>query len=145
MTTRPCRGWPGIAIALASGAGLASAWAETGAGNPLASGEHNYLWQLLTGMVLVLMAIAALTWLLKKINRLPNKGQDALDIVASLSVGPRERLLIVRSGNARILLGVAPGQIASLHVFDNDEPGANPAPDTFAEVMANQSPERHRS
>ena len=82
---------------------------------------------------------------MKKINRLPNKGQDALDIVASLSVGPRERLLIVRSGNARILLGVAPGQIASLHVFDNDEPGANPAPDTFAEVMANQSPERHRS
>ncbi|OUS04050.1 flagellar biosynthetic protein FliO [Gammaproteobacteria bacterium 54_18_T64] len=73
-----------------------------------------YFLQLVSGLGLVLLSIAALAWLLKRINRLPNRDLKNLELVASLSVGQRERIVIVRAGSRELVLGVAPGHISRL-------------------------------
>jgi len=80
---------------------------------PLADTSGYYL-QLLSGLGLVLLSIAVLAWLLKRINRLPNRDLKDLELIASLSVGQRERVVIVRAGNTELVLGVAPGSISKL-------------------------------
>ncbi len=103
---------------------------------PLAPTSGGFMLQLLSGLVMVLITIVVLAWLLKKVNRLPNKGQDAMEIVATLSLGPRERLIIVRSGDLKLLLGVAPGHIATLHVLAGEDAAHTPPPSRFATLMA---------
>ena len=80
---------------------------------PLAD-TSGYFLQLVSGLGVVLLSIAALAWLLKRINRLPNRDQQGLELIASLSVGQRERVVIVRAGTTELVLGVAPGRIAKL-------------------------------
>jgi len=73
-----------------------------------------YFLQLLSGLGIVLLSIAVLAWLLKRINRLPNRDLKDLELIASLSVGQRERVVIVRAGTTELVLGVAPGSISKL-------------------------------
>jgi len=85
---------------------------------PLAD-TSGYLLQLVSGLGLVLLSIAVLAWLLKRINRLPNRDLKNLELVASLSVGQRERVVIVRAGSTELVLGVAPGSISKLGEITN--------------------------
>ncbi|MBQ0720144.1 MAG: flagellar biosynthetic protein FliO [Gammaproteobacteria bacterium] len=80
---------------------------------PLAD-TSGYFLQLVSGLGLVLLSIAVLAWLLKRINRLPNRELKDLELIASLSVGQRERVVIVRAGSTELVLGVAPGSISKL-------------------------------
>ncbi len=73
-----------------------------------------YFLQLASGLGVVLLSIAALAWLLKRINRLPNRDLKNLELIASLSVGQRERVVIVRAGSTELVLGIAPGNISKL-------------------------------
>lgn len=73
--------------------------------------------QVLFGLLVVLAAIAATVWLLK---RFP-VGQQAVGgmvrVVGGVALGPRERLVLVEVGDTWLLLGVAPGQVNTLHTF----------------------------
>ncbi|OUS11504.1 flagellar biosynthetic protein FliO [Gammaproteobacteria bacterium 53_120_T64] len=90
-----------------------------------------YFLQLVSGLGLVLLSIAALAWLLKRINRLPNRDLKNLELVASLSVGQRERVVIVRAGSSELVLGIAPGHITKLGELSR--PAATTAnPETIA-------------
>ena len=80
---------------------------------PLAD-TSGYFLQLVSGLGIVLLIIAVLAWLLKRINRLPNRDLKDLELIASLSVGQRERVVIVRAGTTELVLGVAPGSISKL-------------------------------
>jgi len=80
---------------------------------PLAD-TSGYFLQLLSGLSVVLLSIAVLAWLLKRINRLPNRDLKNLELIASLSVGQRERVVIVRAGTTELVLGVAPGRVSKL-------------------------------
>ena len=80
---------------------------------PLAD-TSGYFLQLVSGLGLVLLSIAVLAWLLKRINRIPNRDLKDLELIASLSVGQRERVVIVRAGTSNLVLGVAPGSISKL-------------------------------
>jgi len=80
---------------------------------PLAD-TSGYFLQLVSGLGVVLLSIAVLAWLLKRINRLPNRDLKNLELIASLSVGQRERVVIVRAGTTELVLGVAPGNISRL-------------------------------
>lgn len=93
----------------------------------------------LVGLVLVLGLILGLAWLLK---RLPGAGlglrpNDQLRVVTSLSVGTKERLLVVEVGGEQLLVGVSPGGIATLHRLPEPLPPVpvQPLPN-FAELLA---------
>lgn len=88
--------------------------AEPSTSNMPLTDTSGYFLQLVSGLGVVLLSIAALAWLLKRINRLPNRDLKNLELIASLSVGQRERVVIVRAGSTELVLGIAPGNISKL-------------------------------
>ena len=92
--------------------------ADPSASNVPMADTSGYFLQLVSGLGVVLLSIAVLAWLLKRINRLPNRDLKDLELIASLSVGQRERVVIVRAGTTELVLGVAPGSISKLGEID---------------------------
>jgi len=70
-----------------------------------------------TGLLLVLGLIFAVAWLLRKTGRFSPLATDQIKIVASRSVGSREKLVIVEVNNRGVLLGIAGGTINKLYDF----------------------------
>jgi flagellar protein FliO/FliZ len=71
------------------------------------------------GLVLILVLIFALGWLLRRFGRLPMSSKGEIAILSGVSLGPRERAVLLRVGNTRLLVGVAPGRVQTLHVLDD--------------------------
>lgn len=88
--------------------------------------------QLFAGLGLVVVMIVALAWALRRLGGLGSVGTGPLQVLGGLSVGARERVVLLRAGEQQLLLGVAPGRVQTLHVFA--EPLATPpaAGDGFA-------------
>jgi flagellar protein FliO/FliZ len=66
----------------------------------------------------VVCAIVVLGWFAKRVLRVPSGGAGPLRIAGGLSMGPREKVVLMQVGRTWILLGVAPGRIQTLHVLD---------------------------
>lgn len=71
--------------------------------------------------VLALMFILALifgaAWLMKRVAHLPSGGKGLVRVLGGASVGTRERVVVVEVDDARLVLGVAPGRVETLHVL----------------------------
>lgn len=81
------------------------------------------LFQVLFGLGLVLAAIAGTAWLLRKFAPGQVAASGALRVVGGVAVGPKERVVLVDVGDTRLVLGVAPGHISTLHEMPRpDEP-----------------------
>lgn len=71
--------------------------------------------QMIAGLLLVLLLIGAIAWALKRFAIFPQAASGAVKVIASASVGQRERVVIVEVEDARLVLGVTPQQINTLH------------------------------
>ncbi|WP_268746571.1 flagellar biosynthetic protein FliO [Nitrincola sp. A-D6] len=58
-----------------------------------------------------------IAWLLRKVTLLPGQHRK-LRVVAAMSLGNRERAVLVQVGEQQLLLGVAQGQVSLLKSFD---------------------------
>jgi flagellar protein FliO/FliZ len=76
------------------------------------------LWQLTLGMVLVLGLIISIAWLLKRSGRFQMAAGGGLRVLGGLSMGARERVVLLQVGETQLLVGVAPGRVQTLHVLD---------------------------
>jgi flagellar protein FliO/FliZ len=73
------------------------------------------------GLVVVLLLILALAWAFKRFgNRLPIAGRGPVQVLGGVSLGTRERAVLLSVGDTRLLVGVAPGQVRTLHVLGSD-------------------------
>jgi flagellar protein FliO/FliZ len=80
-------------------------------------------------LLLVLAAIFAIAWIARRMRGMVRGGGQGIDVIAQAAVGPRERVVIVRVGTTRLLLGVAPGRVCALHELPADatlETGTTP-------------------
>jgi flagellar protein FliO/FliZ len=75
------------------------------------------------GLLLVLVIIIGGAWLFKRYAQLPMGGRGIVRVVGGVSVGTRERVVVVEVENQRLLLGVAPGQVRTLHILQGSEQG----------------------
>jgi len=102
---------------LAAATDPAAAPAATGASiqEPLAM---NNLLQLTLGMLAVLGLIMAIAWLLKRSGRFQVGSGGGLRILGGLSMGARERVVLLQVGETQLLVGVAPGRVQTLHVLE---------------------------
>ncbi|BBB25179.1 flagellar biosynthetic protein FliO [Amphritea japonica] len=80
--------------------------------------------QMLAGLLLVIGLIFLLAWLLKRFTGISGQHRS-LQVVASLSLSAREKLVLVQAGDKQLLLGVAPGRVNLLQSYDQPliEPG----------------------
>ena len=95
--------------------------------------------QVFLGLVVVLMLIGAVAWLLRHVLRLQPTMSGQLRILGGLSMGARERVVLLKVGETQLLLGVAPGRVHTLHVLDRPLPESTPEavlPRGFAAQLA---------
>lgn len=69
-------------------------------------------------LLLILGLIVMVAWLMRRYVTLPAGRSGALRMLAAISVGQRERVVLVQAGETQLLIGIAPGQVRTLHVFD---------------------------
>ncbi len=93
-------------------------------------------------LLVVLVAIFVLAWIARRLRTFGARAGGALEVLASMSLGAKERAVLIRVGDAQILLGVAPGQVNTLHVLERavsaDKPamdGEGPARPSFAALL----------
>ena len=76
--------------------------------------------QWLLALVVVLGLFGSLIWLLRKSGGLSLAGKGQLSVISGLSVGVREKLVLVKVGEKQLLLGVTPGRIDKLLELEGD-------------------------
>lgn len=70
------------------------------------------------GLAVVIALILGLAWVLKKYGRLPSNNLVDMKVLGGLSLGTRERAVLIEVENTRLLVGVTPGHIQTLYVLD---------------------------
>ncbi len=103
---------------------------------PLGAGD---VLQVFFALLFVLLLIGGAAWFFRRMSLGNFAGQGALRLLASVSVGQRERVVLVQAGETQLLLGVAQGNVRTLHVFDQPVMSQNNSSSTtenFAERLA---------
>jgi flagellar protein FliO/FliZ len=101
--------------------------------SPLSAGS---LAQLTLSLIAIVALIFALSWLLKRFKVALPRGSGDMAVIEQVSIGPRERIALVRVGDAQVLVGIGAGGIVALTPLATPIAlsGATPAP-AFAERL----------
>lgn len=89
--------------------------------------------QMMAGLIVVLALIVGLSWLARRFNLAGVGAASSMKITAALSVGAKEKILVLEVENQRLLVGVTAQQISLLRVL-GDAPEA-PTGSDFANRM----------
>ena len=96
------------------------------------------LGQVTLALLIVLGAVFAVAWVVKRMRGFGNRVGNAIEVIADIPLGQKERAVLLKVGKAQILIGVAPGQVNTLHVLaepiELPPPPADPRP-TFKSLM----------
>ena len=76
--------------------------------------------QIVLGLFVVLMMIFGAGWMMKRFGGFGGVSNANLKVVAGITVGQREKIVVVQAGDVQVLVGIAPGNIRTLHVLDKN-------------------------
>jgi flagellar protein FliO/FliZ len=68
-------------------------------------------------LIVVLAAIFVLAWVVRRMRIVGSRVGGAIDVLAEVPLGQKERAVLLKVGSTQILLGVAPGRVNTLHVL----------------------------
>ncbi len=89
---------------------------ETAAPSSFNSGAM--LGEVMVALLAVLFLIVVLGWVLKRMGQGSFLSTGPMKVVASLSLGTREKVVVLDINGEQILLGITAQQITRLHSFD---------------------------
>ena len=98
------------------------------------------LWSSLV-LVLVLVSIPVTLWLARRLPWFSRHGSGSLRIVETLSVGPRERLIVVHTGDEFLLVGATGQNLTLIKSLDGFEPNQSEA-ESFSTVLGRMRGDR---
>ncbi len=81
--------------------------------------------QTLAALTAIVAVIFGLAYLIRRVPGFTARTGNALKIADALSVGTRERILLIEIDGERLLVGVTPGRIQPLHILSNKIREAN--------------------
>jgi flagellar protein FliO/FliZ len=90
---------------------------------PIAASPAGGLVQVTVSLLIVLAAIFAAAWGVRRLRGLGRAGAGLIEVIADVPLGQKERAVLVQVGKQQLLLGVASGSVNTLHVLP--EPVAN--------------------
>mgnify|MGYP001038461042 CR=1 FL=1 len=103
--------------AAASQSLAAETFAAPSAAEKVATSSTAGLVQVTISLLLVLAAVFAAAWAMRRLRGFGRLGPGAIEVVGDLALGPRERVVLVQVGKQQLLLGVTAGAINTLHVL----------------------------
>lgn len=74
--------------------------------------------EMMSGLIFVVLLIFALAWLFKRMGSNSFGLGGVIRILAAMSLGNRDRIALIEVGEKQMLIGISPGRISTLHVFD---------------------------
>ena len=86
--------------------------------------------RMLASLIAVLAIVAALAWVAQRLKNGGRLQSGLIQVVSGVSLGNREKVVLLRVNDEDILVGVGPAGMRSLHVMRS----RNPQP-SFADVM----------
>ena len=105
-----------ITLSLLTLPALAQESAPAVAPSSLFTGD--YLLQVVGSFVVVILLLVAVLVMLKRFNGVSASMGGDMRVVSSVGVGQRERAVLLQVGEQQVLLGVGPGNVRALHIFD---------------------------
>lgn len=76
------------------------------------------LLQVTLGLFAVLAMILATAWIVRRTGAVRGIAGGQLRVLGALSMGQRERVVLIQVGETQLLVGIAPGQVRTLHVLE---------------------------
>jgi flagellar protein FliO/FliZ len=73
------------------------------------------------GLLIVLSVFFLCVWGVRKLSRLTVSGAEKMRMVGGLSLGLREKVILLQVGKKQLILGVTPGRIETLLVLEGDD------------------------
>lgn len=73
------------------------------------------------GLLIVLSVFFLCVWGVRKLSGLTVSGAEKMRMVGGLSLGLREKVILLQVGKKQLILGVTPGRIETLHVLEGDD------------------------
>lgn len=105
-----------------------------------AAGELVRVTLSLVGVIAMILAVG---WATRRMQRRPRAGGRRIRCVESYAVGTRERLLLLDADGKRLLIGMGPGGMRTLHVYEGTvadevvaDTNAGPVKPVFSELLA---------
>lgn len=71
------------------------------------------------GLLVVIAIILGLAWAMRKYGSLSISNQVDMKVLGGLSLGTREKAILIQVEGKKLLIGVAPGRVQTLHVLDD--------------------------
>lgn len=75
--------------------------------------------QVVLSLAFVIVLIYAAAWYIRRMQLTTGGAGQSMRVISALSVGSRERVVLVQVGEEQLLLGVAPGRVNLLRQFDS--------------------------
>jgi len=74
--------------------------------------------QVIFGFLSVVIMILLFAWFYKKIGGMKWQSNPNLKIIEALSLGVRDKIVLLQAGDKQILVGLSQGNIRTLYAFD---------------------------
>lgn len=73
------------------------------------------------GLIIVIIMLYATLYFLKKIQQVKTHNKKGMKIIDGLSLGMRDKLLLIEVNQCQILIAVTPGNIRKIETFKNTQ------------------------
>lgn len=75
--------------------------------------------KIVLSLMFVVICVCLLAWGVKKLKGFSYSSEGQLKIIAGMSIGTREKILLLQAGDKQLLIGVTQGAISPLYQFDD--------------------------
>lgn len=108
-----------LALALASGPALADGVQKGVATGGLPTSDlMSAAIRMIIGLAVVLALLGATAWVSRRFRVGAGLRGGLIEVVSGLSLGARERVVLLRVGGDQVLIGVSPSGMRTLHVLN---------------------------
>lgn len=83
--------------------------------DPVSAGS---IFQLILTLLLIVGLILFAAWFFRRMGNFGVTGSQTIRYLGGISVGQRERIVLIEVGETQLLIGVAPGRVEKLHKLD---------------------------
>ena len=98
-------------------------FADPGKAAALPGSGVSSMGQVTVALFIVLAVLFAAAWAMRRFKMFTPRGKGSLEVVQGISVGPKERAVLIKMNERRLLLGVAPGCVNLLLELPPETPG----------------------